>query len=92
MYVNYKATSLDNISYRIEFYDDKQGQRTGTKTRYLETGIGWQHWFSPQIEVRPEFSYYRSLDAAAFNGNANLGIAPTKSNALIGSADIIIHF
>jgi len=60
-YLNYKASALDNISYRAEFYDDEQGQRTGTKTRYVETGIGWQHWFSPQIEIRPEVTYYRSL-------------------------------
>jgi Putative beta-barrel porin-2, OmpL-like. bbp2 len=92
IYVNYKASALDNITYRAEFVDDEQGQRTGTKTRYLETGIGWQHWFSPQIEVRPEVSYYWSMDADAFNGNANLGIAPNKNQALIASADIIIHF
>jgi hypothetical protein len=91
-YVNYKVTPLDNISYRAEFVDDMEGQRTGTKTRYVETGIGWQHWFSPQIEMRPEVSYYRSLDANAFNGNANLGIAPNKNFAIIGAADIIIHF
>jgi len=91
-YLNYKPTPLDNISYRAEFYDDQQGQRTGTKTRYFETGIGWQHWFSPQIEIRPEFTYYRSLDANAFNGNSNLGIPANKNFALIGSADIIIHF
>lgn len=91
-YVNYKASPLDNISYRLEYFDDKQGQRTGTKTRYVETGIGWQHWFSPQIEIRPEVSYYRSLDANAFNGNSNLGIPANKNFALIGSADIIIHF
>jgi hypothetical protein len=92
MYLNYKPTGLDNISYRLEYYDDQQGQRTGIKTRYVETGLGWQHWFSPQIEIRPEFTFYRALDAFAFNGNANLGIAPNKKNALIGSADIIIHF
>jgi hypothetical protein len=91
-YLNYKPTPLDNISYRAEFYDDQQGQRTGVKTRYVETGIGWQHWFSPQIEIRPEVTYYRSLDANAFNGNANLGIAPNKNYAIVGSADIIIHF
>jgi hypothetical protein len=91
-YLNYKVTPLDNISYRAEFVDDMQGQRTGTKTRYVETGIGWQHWFSPQIEIRPEVSYYKSLDAFAFNGNANLGIAPNKNYAIIGAADIIIHF
>jgi hypothetical protein len=91
-YLNYKVTPLDNISYRVEYVDDMQGQRTGTKTRYVETGIGWQHWFSPQIEIRPEVSYYKSLDAFAFNGNANLGIAPNKNFAIIGAADIIIHF
>jgi hypothetical protein len=91
-YVNYSPTKLDNISYRLEWFDDKQGQRTGVKTRYVETGLGWQHWFSPQIEMRPEVSIYRALDAPAFNGNSNLGIAPNKKTAVIGSADIIIHF
>ena len=91
-YLSYKASPLDNISYRLEYYDDPQGQRTGVKTAYIETGIGWQHWFSPQIEIRPEVSFYKSLNANAFNGNSNFGIAPDKSTALIGSADIIIHF
>lgn len=91
-YLNYKATPLDNISWRVEFYDDRQGQRTGIKTRYVETGIGWQHWLSPQIEVRPEITYYRSLDAFAFNGNANLGITPNRNFAIIGAADVILHF
>jgi Putative beta-barrel porin-2, OmpL-like. bbp2 len=91
-YLNYKPTPLDNISWRGEFYDDKEGQRTGTKTRYVETGIGWQHWFSPQIEIRPEFTYYRSLDANAFNGNGNFGIPANKNFALVGAADLIFHF
>ena len=56
-YLNYRPGPLDNISYRLEYYDDMQGQRTGTKTAYFETGVGWQHWFSPQIEIRPEFTY-----------------------------------
>jgi hypothetical protein len=92
MYLNYKPEPLDNISFRLEAFDDAQGQRTGTKTTYIESGIGWQHWFSPQIEIRPEFSFYKSLYGMAFNGNSNLGIAPTRSTALIGSADIILHF
>jgi hypothetical protein len=91
-YLNYSPTKLDNISRRFEWFDDVEGQRTETKTNYIETGLGWQHWFSPQIEIRPEFSFYRSLNGFAFNGNSNLGIAPNKNTALIGSADIIIHF
>jgi hypothetical protein len=92
MYLNYKPDPLDNISYRAEFVDDYQGQRTGVATRYIETGIGWQHWFSPQIEIRPEISYYKAMDAFAFNGNVNLGIPNTRKYAIIGSSDIIIHF
>ena len=91
-YLNYSPTKLDNLSLRLEYYDDKEGQRTGTRTAYAEAGLGWQHWFSPQIEIRPEFTFYRSLDAQAFNGNSNLGIAPNKYTALVGAADIIIHF
>lgn len=92
MYLNYQFSPLDNISFRPEFYDDMQGQRTGVKTRYADFGIGWQHWFSPQVEIRPEVTYYRSIDAPAFNGNAAAGIAPAKKDALVGAADLIWHF
>jgi hypothetical protein len=94
MYLNYQLSSMDNISFRPEFFDDMQGQRTGVKTRYVDFGIGWQHWFSPQVEVRPEVTYYRSLDAPAFNGNFNATpvIAPTKKDALVAAADLIWHF
>jgi hypothetical protein len=93
-YLNYKFTPLDNLSIRPEFFDDMEGQRTGVKTRYVDFGLGWQHWLSPQIEFRPEITYYRSLDAPAFNGNFNATpvVAPTRNYALIGAADVIWHF
>ena len=91
-YLNYQFAPLDNISLRGEFYNDEQGQRTGTKTRYVEAAIGIQHWLSPQIELRPEIAYYDALDAAAFNGNSNLGIAPNKRQSVVASGDIIAHF
>jgi hypothetical protein len=68
------------------------------KTRYYEFGIGWQHWFSPQVELRPEVSYYHSMDANAFNGNFNtvnptgLPIAPDRNYSVVGSMDLIWHF
>jgi hypothetical protein len=91
-YTNWRITDLDNVSFRSELYDDMQGQRTGTKTWYADFGIGWQHWFSPQVYIRPEFTFYHSFDAPAFNGNANRGIAPNQDNAFIASADIIWKF
>jgi hypothetical protein len=91
-YLNYQTDTLDNISLRGEFFDDMQGQRTGVKTRYLETALGWQHWWSPQVEFRPEISFYRSLDAKAFNSNDETGAAPTRNWAAIAGADLIWHF
>ncbi len=91
-YLNYSPDPLNNFSIRPEWYWDEQGQRTGVKTHYVDLGVGWQHWFSPQVEVRPEIAYYRSLDGPAFNGNANAGIAPNKNHELILSGDLIWHF
>jgi Putative beta-barrel porin-2, OmpL-like. bbp2 len=94
-YINYRPRPLDNFSLRLEYYDDMEGQRTSVKTRYVDVALGWQHWFSPQIELRPEIAYYASLDAPAFNGNFNAQpapIAPTKNFAWIAAADIIFHF
>jgi hypothetical protein len=95
MFWNYKVAPLDNLTARLEYYDDQQGQRTGTKTRYSDFGLGWQHWFSPQVEIRPEVTYYRSWDAPAFNGNFNARptpIAPNKSYMWMASTDLIWHF
>jgi hypothetical protein len=96
--LNYRFSALDNLTFRGEFFNDMQGQRTGIKTRYYEFGIGWQHWLSPQIEFRPEMTYYRSMDANAFNGNSNaapngaLAILPNRDYALVAAMDLIWHF
>ncbi len=93
-YINYSPDPLNNFSIRPEYYWDQQGQRTGVATRYTNLAFGWQHWFSPQVEVRPEIAYYHSLNAPAFNANLNPFAfrPPNKNNATILSADIIWHF
>ncbi|MEE3624455.1 outer membrane beta-barrel protein [Nitrospirillum sp. BR 11752] len=91
-YLNYQITPRDNISFRPEFFDDQQGQRTGTKAQYFNLGIGWQHWWSPQVEIRPEIDWDRSLGVNAFNGNANAGIAPDRKYTVMGAMDVILHF
>ena len=91
-YLNFSPSPLNNISLRGEFFNDQEGQRTGTKTRYVNGAIGWQHWLSPQIELRPEVAYYHAGDGLAFNGNSNRGIAANKQDATILSGDVIVHF
>jgi len=92
LYVNYSPNKLNNFTLRTEFFMDPQGQRTGIVTNYVDAALAWQHWFSPQIEMRPEIAYYRSLNADAFNGNAAAGISPSRNWAVIAASDLIIHF
>jgi hypothetical protein len=98
LYVNYSPNKLNNFSLRTEYFNDPQGQRTGVPTAYADVALGWQHWFSPQIEIRPEIGYYRSIDNPAFNGNANaaaagqIPIPPSRNWSVIAASDIIIHF
>ena len=91
-YLNYSPNFLNNFSLRGEVFDDIVGQRTGVATTYYEAALGWQHWLSPQIELRPEVAWYHSADQNAFNGNSNTGIAPDRKTEVIASGDIIVHF
>ena len=84
-YLNYEITPLDNITGRAEFYDDAEGQRTGYATKYTEETLGYQHWFSPSIELRPEIAFYQSYNQAAFDNG-------TKHNLTLFSTDLILHF
>lgn len=65
---------------------------SGAETKYYETTLRWQHWLSPQIELRPEISYWKSFGTAAFNGNPSRGIPGNKSDMTEFAADAIIHF
>jgi Putative beta-barrel porin-2, OmpL-like. bbp2 len=85
MYINYSPEPLDNFSFRPEIYWDAQGQRTGSAATYYEFTVGWQHWLSPQVEMRPEVGYYHSNGANAFNGG-------TRNYTWIAAGDVIWHF
>ena len=65
--------------------NDINDQRTGYATRYIDVGFGWQHWFGQQVEIRPEITYYRSFDVAAFDNG-------TQHNLLFIGSDLIWHF
>ncbi len=91
-YLNYTPDALNNWSVRLEYYDDPEGWRTGTAATYFDTSLSWQHWLSPQIEMRPEISYWRSYGADAFNGNPTMGVPGTKNSMVEISSDLIIHF
>ncbi len=86
--VNYTSRQMgvhDFVTFRNEFMDDIKGQRTGFKTRYVEDGVGWNHWVGTSIVFRPELRFERSLDATAYN-------AGTKKNQFMFAGDVIFFF
>jgi hypothetical protein len=93
-YINYTPNPLNNFTMRLEWYDDPNGWRTGTggRTQYYDVGFSWQHWLSPQIEMRPEITYWRSIGTAAFNGYSVTGIANNRKSTEEFAADMIFHF
>jgi hypothetical protein len=92
-YVNYSPDKLNNISLRTEYFNDLQGFRAGVATAYADIALSWQHWMSPQVEIRPEIGYYRSLNNPAFNGNGAVGTAaPDRDWEIIAAGDVIWHF
>ena len=64
---------------------------------YFNYGVGWQHWFSPTVEICPEIAFYNSLNAPAFQRNPPLlQTSPTtigqKSHIAIFATDLLWHF
>jgi len=92
VYLNYSPNKLNNFSLRTEYFNDPNGQRTGVPSAYADWALSWQHWLSPQVEIRPEIAYYRSINNDAFNGNSALGVAPSRNWAVIAASDLIWHF
>ena len=93
-YINYSPDALNNFTFRPEYYWDPQGWRTGTSgyTQYFEATLGWQHWLSPQIEFRPEVSYWRSFHTPAYNGDLYKGIPGNRFETVEFASDVILHF
>jgi hypothetical protein len=91
MYLNYRYSDLDNFTFRAEYFDDENGQRTGVKAAYDNYAFGWQHWFSPSVYIRPEIAFYETVDGVKAFGRDNQG-NPTQSHITVFSMDTIIHF
>ncbi len=92
MYLNYRYSDLDNFTFRAEYFSDENGQRTGVKADYDNFAIGWQHWLSPSIYIRPEIAWYETVNGVkAFGRDAN-NSNPTQNSIAIFSVDTIIRF
>ena len=73
------------IGIRTEFYDDLSGQRTGYQTGIFEATIGWNHYFSDDIYVRPELGQYHAL-------NMNMFDVGKKRDMTMFAMDMIVRY
>ena len=84
-YLNIKLSDQTFLSIRNEYYNDADGQRTGFATHYSSHSLGFTHWVTPDLQIRPEFRFDHSYDLPAYNGGR-------KNNQLLAAVDVIAHY
>jgi hypothetical protein len=83
-YTNFLLSSTNYITVRNDFLDDIKGQRTGFETLYTEHTVGWAHYFSNNLIIRPEVRYERSWQTPAYDNG-------TRKNQFTVAADMILR-
>jgi len=84
--LNYVEYSLDNdklISFRADYLNDFQGQRTGYATQYIGGTIGITKTFGTIWKVRPEVRYVAATNATPFDNGS-------KMNLIMGIIDFVV--
>jgi hypothetical protein len=86
--VNYTCYAWDRsnfVTLRNEWWRDERGMRSGFPGTYTGHTVGWTHFFTPNLEFRPEAGYYRNWTGLAFDNGKLHG------TYIIG-ADLIFRF
>jgi hypothetical protein len=84
-YVEKEFSKKDYLTIRNEYFDDRKGQRTGTRTRYTEHLLMWGHWIGTTVLLRPELRFERAYDRPAYNNG-------TKKNQFTFGGDVVFFF
>jgi hypothetical protein len=94
--VNYVARQFGKRNYltiRNEFFDDLEGQRTGTKTKYSEHLVGWGHWVGTTVLLRPELRFEHSYNQPAYDSPClPCGQPGSKKSQLTFASDVVFFF
>lgn len=76
-YLTYALTPRLNANARLEFFDDIQGQRTGSRGLYSDLTLGLNFHLRPDIILRPEIRYDYNDRSRPFEDNHGLFTAGT---------------
>ena len=82
VYFNRQISKTNSLTFRTEYFDDLKGQRTGFKTAYSSSLVGWQHWIGSTVVFRPEIRYDHAFSAPSYNNG-------TRKDQVMLAADII---
>jgi hypothetical protein len=92
-YVDRQFGKRNYLTIRNEFFDDMQGQRTGTRTKYSEHLVGWGRWVGTTVLFRPEVRFDHSYNLPAYDSPClPCGQPGTKKSQLTFSSDLIFFF
>lgn len=75
----------DFITVRNEYWRDVNGERSGFPGTYSSHAIGWTHYLTNILQIRPEIGYYRNWSRPAFD----LG---KKRGMVLFGADVTLRF
>jgi hypothetical protein len=84
-YTIFQTSRKGYITVRNEYWRDEQGERSGFAGVYTSNTIGYAHYITPDILVRPEIGFYRNWTQNAFD----LG---TRHNMLLTGFDVTLRF
>lgn len=84
-YVELKVLEQNFVSFRTDYLNDFQGQRTGFITPYMSWTLGLTHFFSSLVELRPEVRYETAFEATPYDNG-------TKKSQTIFEIDAIVRF
>lgn len=84
-YLEYKIQNDNFMSFRTDYLDDPSGQLSGFSTAYMSWTLGLTHFFTQNIEVRPEVRYETAFNATPYNNG-------TKANQALFIVDAIVRF
>lgn len=84
-YTELKVSDKDFLSFRTDYLNDRDGERSGFVTQYMSYTFGVTHKFTDLILIRPEVRYETAFSATPYdNGTA-------KNQTTVG-IDSIIRF
>lgn len=84
-YLEFKVLEKNFMSFRTDFLDDFNGQRTGYATAYIGWTLGLTHYFSDFLEVRPEIRYETAFKGTPYDNG-------TRKEQAVFVIDTVIRF